>query len=143
MINAIITGISQALFNEYGYENHMEEIKQDLAEPCFFITCINPAVKPYLGNRYFRQNKFCIQYFPESENKQAECNDVGETLMNVLEYITVDDDLLRGTRMDFEVMDGVLHFFVNYNYFVYKGSHKEEPMEDLEKHIEVKDGEEK
>ncbi len=36
MVNAIIAGISNALYNEFGYENHMEEIKQDLKEPCFF-----------------------------------------------------------------------------------------------------------
>lgn len=141
MINSIITGISQALYNQYGYENHMEEIKQDLKEPCFFITCINPTIKLFLGKRYLRENKFCIQYFSESEQRQTECNNVGETLLSILEYITVDGNLIRGNQMEFEVVDGVLNFFVNYDCFVYKVSQADIPMESMEKHIEVKDGE--
>ena len=33
MINAIIEAVSIALYDEFGYENHMEEIEQDLKEP--------------------------------------------------------------------------------------------------------------
>ena len=37
-----------------------------------------------------------------------------------LEYITVTGDLVRGTKMKYEIIDGVLNFFVNYDLFVYK-----------------------
>ena len=78
MIQAIIEGISDALFAEFGFENHMEEIKQGLEEPCFFIQCINPSFKRYPGKRYFQQSQFLVQYFPESEyGANAECYDLG------------------------------------------------------------------
>lgn len=122
MTNSIIEAISTALDAEFGekYEIHMEEIKQGLKEPCFFIVSLNPTTELFLGKRYFKTNNFCIQYFPESAKKQRECNDVAERMNWCLEYITVDGDKCRGTKMHNEVIDGVLNFFVSYNFFVYK-----------------------
>lgn len=119
MINAIIAGISTALFKEFGYENHMEEIKQDLKEPCFFIACMNPTFRQYLGRRYFRENQFVIQYFPESrDQRNAECNEVAERMNWCLEIIQAGDEPIRGTQMKYEIIDGVLNFFVNYDCFM-------------------------
>lgn len=134
MINSIIKAISITLNTEFGdgYETHMEEIKQGLVEPCFFIQCLNPTTELFLGKRYFRQNQFCIQYFPESDNKQSECNEVAERLTWLLEYITVpgDDKPIMGTKMKSDVIDGVLNFFLNYDCFVYRVE-TNEPMETL------------
>lgn len=45
MLNNVIAGIAIALNQEFGddYEIYTEEIKQDLKEPCFFITLLNPS----------------------------------------------------------------------------------------------------
>lgn len=140
MINSIIESISINLDAEFGYETHMEEIKQGLTEPCFFISCLNPTTELFFGKRYFRTNQFCIQYFPESDdNVQRECNDVAERLVWTLEYITLDGDLIRGTAMKYEVVDGVLHFFVNYDCFIYRIEEKT-AMESMETDTKVKEG---
>ena len=122
MINSIIEEISVSLNEEFGdgYETHMEEIKQGLKEPCFFITCLNPTTELFLGKRYFRTNQFCIQYFPETNEKQRECNGVAERMLQCLEYITIygEDKPIMGTKMKYEVVDGVLNFFVNYDCFL-------------------------
>lgn len=120
MINSIIQAVSVALDAEFGFENHMEEIKQDLKEPCFFISCLNPTNDLFLGKRYFRKNQFCIQYFPESDRKQSECNSMAERMNRCLEYINMTGDLLRGTKMNYRVIDGVLNYFINYDCFVYR-----------------------
>ncbi|MDE5696605.1 MAG: hypothetical protein K2I96_04210 [Lachnospiraceae bacterium] len=124
MINSIIEAISVALNDAFGdgYEIHMEELEQGLEEPCFFISCLNPSESQFLGKRYLRTNQFCIQYFPAVSEKQRECNDVAERLYECLEYIAPDGDTspIRGTKMNHEVVDGVLNFFVNYDLFVYK-----------------------
>lgn len=142
MINEIIESISIALDAEFGegYEMHMEEIKQGLNEPCFFIQCLNPSSKLFFGKRYFRQNRFCIQYFPRTDNKQMECNDVAERMITCLEYITVNDELYRGTNMNHEVIDGVLNFFVNYDCFVVRRVETETEMETVESKTSVKEG---
>lgn len=123
MINSIIAAISQALNAEFGdgYNIYTEEVKQGLSEPCFFISCINPTNKLFLGKRYFRENQFCLQYFPaDSSRAREECNAVAERLYWALEYIRVAGDLTRGTQMRYEVADDVLNFFVNYDMFVYR-----------------------
>lgn len=121
MVNEVIAGISNALYSEFGYENHMEEIKQDLKEPCFFISSINHQNKRYPGQRYKRDNQFVIQYFPESKtDTRAECYSVAERMDMCLEVIEVDGKTIRGYNMNYEITDEVLHYFVDYNFFVRK-----------------------
>lgn len=143
MINSIIEAISIALNQEFGddYEIHMEEIKQGLKEPCFFITCLNPTFDLFLGKRYFRTNQFCIQYFPETDEKQRECNDVAERMCQCLEYITIygEDKPIMGAKMKCEMVDGVLNFFVNYDCFI-KKTEQQTPMESLQSSTSVKEG---
>lgn len=123
MINSIIESIGVSLNAEFGdeYIIYTESIEQGLSEPCFFLFCINPTSRVFLKNRYFRENQFCIQYFPADKDRaKEECNAVAERLFLCLEYITVTGDLVRGTKMKYEIVDGVLNFFVNYDLFVYK-----------------------
>lgn len=123
MINTLIVSISIALNVKFGdkYKIHREAKKQGLEKPCFFIQCLNPTENLFFGKRYFRQNQFCIQYFPEDElHRNEECCAVAERLLSCLEYLDASGNLVMGTKMRYEVVDGILHFFVNYDMFVYK-----------------------
>lgn len=132
MTNDVIYSISNALDKEFGYEIHMEEIKQDLKEPCFFITLLDSSTQILVGKRYEKRHQICIQYFPESKHVQRECNHVAERLTLCLEYIgDLAGGFVRGTDMHYQVTDGVLHFFVNYNFHVFKQTKPEEPMHDM------------
>lgn len=141
MINSIIEAISRAIRDEFGtgYTNYMEEVKQDLKEPCFFISCIHPENKLFLGKKYSRTYQFCIQYFPKKgKNERRECHEVAERLMQCLEYLRMKENLVRGTNMNGEIVDGILNFFINYDLFVYK---KQDPlplMEEVLEEISVK-----
>lgn len=144
MIREIIEAISIALNAEFGdgYTNYTEEVQQGLKTPCFFITCVNPSVRPFPSKRYLAHHLFCVQYIPSdgSPGIKAECNDVGERLESCLEYIG-GDGLLRGTEMHFEVTDGILNFFVNYDFFVRKIVDKTPEMRELRRSISVKKNE--
>lgn len=122
MINKIIDGISSAINAEFGdkYEIYTESVEQGLKEPCFSILCLNPTIEQFIGQRYYRTNQFCIHYFPESSEKQHECNEVAEKLFECMEIITVDGDLIRGNAIHSEISDEVLSFFVNYDLFIRK-----------------------
>ena len=140
MINSIIESISIALNAEFGdeYTTYTESVEQGLHEPCFFVFCVNPTNRVFLGKRYFRENQFCIQYFPANKDRaKEECNTVAERLFSCLEYVTVTEDLVRGTKMKYEVVDGVLNFFVNYDLFVYKVV-ASDAMEEISENITVK-----
>lgn len=139
MINKMIESISVALDAEFGdgYKIYAEEVRQGLKVPCFFIYCINPTYNLFLGKRYMRTNQFCIQYIPSSEEKQEECYAVAERLYQCLEWITTDGDLVRGSRMNSESMDGILNFFLNYDFFVRRMEQLEQ-METIKEHINTK-----
>ena len=112
---------------------------QGLKEPCFFIQCLNPTEELFFWKRYFRQNQFCIQYFPEDKmHGKQECYAVGERLLSCLEYLDVSGDLVMGTKRKYEVVDGILHFFVNYDLFVYKVAESVPVMEEVSSETHVK-----
>ena len=141
MINTIIESISVALNAEFGdkYKIHREEKRQGLKEPCFFVQCLNPMEELFLWKRYFRQNQFCIQYFPEDKlHGKQECYAVGERLFSCLEYLDVGGDLVMGTKRKYEVVDGILHFFVNYDLFVNKVGESVPVMEEVSSETHVK-----
>ena len=141
MINSIIESISITLNAEFGdkYKIHREEKKQGLKEPCFFIQCLNPTEELFFWKRYFRKNQFCIQYFPENKlHGKEECYAVGERLFSCLEYLDVGGDLVMGTKRKYEVVDGILHFFVNYDLFVYKVAEPVPFMEEVSSETHVK-----
>jgi len=116
----------------------MEEIKQGLKEPCFFISCINQSFGRYMGKRYLSQNQFAIQYFPESEeNANEECHKASERMNWCLETIEIPEGRIHGTQMKHEVVDGVLNFTVNYDCFVYRRN-SDIYMEKVKHHTDVK-----
>jgi hypothetical protein len=122
VLNKTIEGISKALYEAFGadYTIYIDNVEQDLNTPCFLIKSLNPSQEQRLTNRYERFQPFDIHYFPDAADYTDECMEVTEKLFDVLEYITVGGDLVRGTSMNAEVPDGVLHFFVDFNMFVIK-----------------------
>lgn len=139
MINSIIKSMSIALNAEFGdaYKIYAEEVEQGLKEPCFCVFCLNPTNELFLGKRYFRTNQFCVQYFPSTNQKKEESNAVADRLYLCLELISVDGDLVRGSKMHYEMVDGVLNFFLNYDLFVYR-KEQTDPMETIETDTTVK-----
>ena len=143
MLNKIITGISQKLDEEFNTEENQEytiyteNVEQGLEEPCFFIFSLKPSSKQLAGNRYKRKYPFDIHFFPDTElvdgistiNNQI--NEVTERLFTALEYITVDNSLVRGTSINAEKVDDVLHFFINFNMIVKKETDPIETMGSL------------
>ena len=133
MIEALTKAISIALHGEFGdsYKNYTEEVRQGLKEPCFFISCVHPTYTLFRGSRYRKENQFCIQYFPKNPCRaQEESNQVAERLFACLEIIRIDNRKIRGTKMEYEEVDGILNFFVHYDVFVQKQQDLV-PMEEL------------
>jgi hypothetical protein len=144
MINNIITGISMALNSEFGdtCKVYPEAVKQGMPPPCFFINVLNPSSTRIHGNRFFRKQLFCIQFFPETDQPREECYQVAEQLYGCLEYITANGDLTMGTRMHYEVTDYGLSFFVNYDFYVREISEQDPEMETATEEVTVKKGDE-
>lgn len=130
-INDVIIAISRKLYDTFGdaYEIHTESIEQGFQEPAFFIFLLNPEVDQVVGNRYHETLPFDIHYFGSG---YMDAYSTANKLMSEMEYIQLlNGDLLRGTKMKGEVVNGVLHFFVNYNFHVYKVSNPLDKMEEI------------
>lgn len=141
MINKIIDGISVKLNQVFGdgVKIYSEDVKQGLNEPCFFIAVLNPSQVNVIGNRYFRQHPFDIHYFPAVVDSNNELQNMASDLYEALEYIVlVDGDLVRGIKMNHEVVDGVLHFFVNFDMYVKKIVVPEDGMEVVDHETNLK-----
>lgn len=119
MINSIISGISVSIFEEFGegYEIYTERVEQGLKEPCFLISSLSQSSKQFFSSRYKKDNLFTVQYFPSTDEIKAECNDVAERLNSCLEWININGDLIRGTNINSQITDDVLHTTVSYNFF--------------------------
>ncbi|MFJ8064904.1 DUF6838 family protein [Psychrobacillus sp. NPDC096426] len=131
-INDVITAISIKLYETFGeaYEIYTESIEQGFQEPAFFIALLNPDINQIVGNRYHETLPFDIHYFGRGN---MDAYSTLDKLMNEMEYIKLlNRDLLRGTKMKGEVVDGVLHFFVHYNFHVYKATDPVPMMEELQ-----------
>lgn len=144
-IGKIISAVGRALCDTFGegYACYTEEVRQGAKEPCFFISCISPKERLLIGNfnshvlgqRYFRQNRLCIQYYPQSKTRgREESYETAEQMCLCLEMLRCGEDLLRGTDMGYEFVDGVLSFFVDYNYFVYV-TREPTPMEEIKNNV--------
>lgn len=134
MINQIKDGISIKLNTVFGntYAIYSKNVFQDLQEPCFFIYSLNPSINQVIGNRYFHEIPFDIHYFPAVAGDNDELDQMGGDLFNALDYITlVNADIVKGSKMRYEKIDGVLHFFINYNLFTKQNLTPEDVMEEI------------
>lgn len=134
MVNELLNGISIKLNQVFGdgYEIYGDtDVVQGLKEPCFFIAILNPSQTKLIGQRYFREHPFDVQFFPTKSGDNVELQELASELFLALEYITLlNGDLVHGTSMNYENVDGVLHFKVNYNMFLRKVEPKDN-MEDI------------
>ncbi len=133
--NMVLDGITLALRASYpDSQIESNSIEQGLTPPAFIVHLVSSEQVARVGRRWKRLPRFDILYFPKKGRE--ECYDVADELCGVLELITLpSDDLLRGTDMNFEVTDGVLHFLISYNHFV---CHDE--TGDSMNNIEIKQG---
>lgn len=133
LTNEVIDGVVGAIAAKYpSIPVYDEPVKQGMPEPSFAVRSINPKQSLFLNDRYKRVEMIEVIYFPPTEGRNRDTNEVLETLFSILEIIQAGTDTIRGTDMDAHVDDesqtGV--FTVNYRYFV-KSDSQETKMNDL------------
>lgn len=142
MLNEIIKGVSMKLNTGFGsgYKIYQDGLKQGLQPPCFFIAVLQLEFTPLLGKRFMSRNPLDVQYFPTESGKNSEIFTVADELMELLEFITLpNDDVLHGTKMNFKVVDGILHFFVNYDFTMTRPTQQDD-METLNLDVGTQEG---
>lgn len=115
-----------------GCEIYTEYVEQGFTTPCFSVRELDGAIEPFPSGRFRRMHSFDVRYFPKGLRCQEECRAVAEQLYSVLEYLP--GYAARGTGMQWEITDKVLHFFVKYNLFV-REVKQQDAMEELQTEV--------
>lgn len=114
----ITNGIINKL-NEFFPDNDItdEMTEQGFEEPCFFVERLPSRRRKEVNNSYQNTTDYDIHYFLEEyeEDKNQKYEKIGNNLYQILEYIDLENGRkIRGTGMYWEIVDGVLHFYVTY-----------------------------
>lgn len=120
MLNDVIESVVKALHTAFGdgYRIYTDNVRQGLRSPCFFVQTLNTDIKPLPMRRCLVRCLFDIHYFPKCGDKK-EMLDTAERLGGALEIISLSDTgKLRGIDRNYEIVDGVLHFFITYNLYL-------------------------
>ena len=132
MVNNIVDGIAVRLGELFpDIDVCRDEIEQGFDAPCFFILPLRVTQETKLGNRYFRRHAFDVHYFPRRGSASEDVQAVATDLIMGLEYISAEGDLIRASRTEYEMHDGVLHFEVDYDVFILRERDKLPHMETL------------
>lgn len=141
--SGVTDGISSALYGALKTPTYTDFAKQNIIFPCFRIFAIEPEQDNHLINRYRRTYNFDIQYFHD-ENGEIEDYEglmsLADDLFFILEVITIGNGVkVRAQEMSHRITDGVLHFFVTYEFFIDRIP-KDVKMETLDQDWGVKNG---
>lgn len=120
MLNDIVSAISIKLHEAFGdsFEIYTGQVRQGLKPPCFIVSFVSQQRTQYVGAQSRLANLFTVTYIPENVGEWAECIGIQCRLAPALGYITVGSDLLRGTGINSQLIDGALVFTANYDYSV-------------------------
>lgn len=111
-VNDVRDGVIEKLKNLYPNSKVTgEEIKQGLGQNRYFVKLLAVGQSRGIHRRRIRTHTIDIRYFGSSND---EMQAVAEALYSEMESIMVAGRSVRGTAMRHEIIDEVLHFFVDY-----------------------------
>lgn len=118
-INDIINAISVKLHESFGsgYKKHIDEIPQGFKTPAFLIQFLNLENKRQIGKRWKVTTLFNVQYFPYGGATDA-ANHTLKVQQALKEITLLNGSLMLGTGANSEIVDGVAHNFVRFNFFL-------------------------
>lgn len=118
-INDIMVAISRKLQTAFGssYKKYMDEVPQGFATPAFFIQFLHLESIPQIGKRWKIHAQFNVQYFPK--NSASESSNMSLKVQRALNEVTLlNSVLMRSTSKSSEVIDGIGHNFMNFNFYL-------------------------
>lgn len=118
-INDIQNAISVKLHEAFGdgYKKYIDEIPQGFKTPAFLIQFLNLEHIRQIGKRWKVTTLFNVQYFPQ--NGLSEASNMTLKVQQALKEITLlNSSLMLGTGANSEVVDGIGHNFIHFNFFL-------------------------
>lgn len=97
--------------------------------PCFLVKQINAIQHKELNNRYKRLYSFDILYYSVNKDINVDCLRTADELAEGMEYLL--DYMARGTNIHYQIIDDVLHFYVDYGIRLIKQEQESPIMMDI------------
>ncbi|MEG0297621.1 MAG: hypothetical protein RR620_12955 [Clostridium sp.] len=110
---------------------YKNKVKQGMKMPCFFISQIDTSQEKVSKTVYKRDYVFNIRYHIDASTR-TELDEVGIDLLGILDQLEIDKDMFFGNKLRYEIIDEVLHVFVNYSIRLVKEDEGGIPMETLD-----------
>lgn len=126
-----------------GITIYKEKVEQGLKYPSFFILQLNVTQEGDLRPYRWLNFQMNIRYRPTKDynSKRSELDQLGLDMLDGLEEVEVEGKPLRGRDMNYEIIDGVLQFFINFRMRVKKEQEAGQKMLELENSVYVKEEE--
>ncbi|MED3803690.1 hypothetical protein P4562_17335 [Lysinibacillus xylanilyticus] len=118
-INDIQNAISVKLHEAFGADckKYIDEVPQGFKTPAFLIQFLSLEHKRQIGNRWKVTTLFNVQYFPK--NGLSEASNMTLKVQQALKEITLlNSSLMFGTGANSEVVDGIGHNFIHFDFFL-------------------------
>lgn len=113
MTKDIIKAISKKLKTLYPtYKIYVDEVKQGLTEPCFFIKLISDNLEKKFNLRREKEINFDVICLMDKNDEEInfDYQDISDSLQENLELLQVGTSYLRIKNKQAEVIDDILHF---------------------------------
>ena len=119
MVNKFLNAVTKQLGTTFGssYHYYMEDVEQGLIKPCFTVDLLIPLQRSRNPFQYDRTMPLVIHYFSDSKtDSKKDCYDMGERIVECLEYLPFNGKLLMGRDINYKMVDDVLQVFVTYKF---------------------------
>lgn len=121
-IEDIEIAIARKLDSVFGdsYAIYTDEVPQGFKKPCFFIQFLNLEQFNRLGKQWRVNTLYNVQYFgPSARNMTLKV----QQALNIVELL--NGQLMRSTANNSEMVDGVAHNIMNFNFTIAEVEAKE------------------
>lgn len=117
MVNKILNAVTKQLGSKFGnsYKYYIEDVKQNITKPCFTVDSLETHQRSRNATQYDRTLPLVVHYFNDKdETLKKDSYDIAEQLTELLEYLPFEGTFLRGESISWQLVEGVLQFFVTY-----------------------------
>lgn len=139
MVESLLNAVTKQLGTTFGskYRYYVENVNQNLTEPCFTVDVLLPTQRSKSPVLYDRAIPVVVHYFTDSTtNIKQDCYSMGEQVIECLEYLPFKDTLLRGQDISWNIADeDVLQVFITYKFTTKKITDVEDTFETLENNV--------
>lgn len=134
MVNSILNAVTKQLGTTFGnsYRYYVEDVEQGFKKPCFTVDLILPLQRSRSPVLYDRTMPIVVHFFSDSEhNLKNDSYNMGERIVECLEYLPFKNGLLRGRDISWQITDDVLQVFVTYKFTTQMVTETEDTIDEL------------